>query len=149
MNVTGQQSQLLTSHGWGQLPRPNVPKGQPKSWHQKPYSKRVRDSGVVHDPQRVLPTHSGLGLTWTLGPHSGVCRGGGLYRTLPAGGGSCGGSSPSMAGPTASIRGLQEPGCRGSYLGFLLRGGGIMTWGKTGTSQGCLPTPKSGEGCLW
>ena len=80
MNVTGQQSQLLTSHGWGQLPRPNVPKGQPKSWHQKPYSKRVRDSGVVHDPQRVLPTHSGLGLTWTLGPHSGVCRGGGLYK---------------------------------------------------------------------
>lgn len=127
MSVTGRHSQPLTPHGWGQSPRPSIPKGRLWSWHQKPYSKPVRDLGVAHDPQRVLPTHPGLGLTWTLGPHSGVCSGGGLYRTLPAGGASCGGSSPSMAGPTTSIRGLQEPGCRGSYLGFLLRGGGIMT----------------------
>lgn len=30
----------------------------------------------------------GPGLTWTLDPHSGVCRGDRLYRTLPVGGGS-------------------------------------------------------------
>ena len=33
-----------------------------------------------------------------------------------------------MAGPTASIGRLHDPGRRGGYLGFLLRGGGIMTW---------------------
>lgn len=36
-----------------------------------------------------------------------------------------------MAGPTASIRWLHDPGHEGVYLGFLLLGGGIMTWGET------------------
>lgn len=71
------------------------------------YGSHLRNSvAQAHCGQRPTPRpRLWTGLTWTLDPHSGLCRGGGLYRTLPAGGASCGGNSPSMAGPTASIGG--------------------------------------------